>query len=90
MRSSDTWKLWVTGSGSLLRATESSEITFFSLAFNSYGGTLASGDFYGIVRLWNVNSGQLMRTLEGHQDVVRDLVLIRGAKRWQVRVMMER
>ncbi len=38
-----------------------------SVAFDPQGETLASGSDDKTVKLWDVHSGKLLRTLEGHQ-----------------------
>ncbi|RKZ48455.1 MAG: hypothetical protein DRR00_19485 [Candidatus Parabeggiatoa sp. nov. 3] len=40
------------------------------LAFSPNGESLASGSWDNTIKLWNVKSGQLLQTLEGHQDLV--------------------
>jgi WD40 repeat protein len=37
-----------------------------SLQFSPDGNTLASGDFGGTIRLWQIHTGGLMGTLKGH------------------------
>ena len=41
-----------------------------SVAFSPDGKTLASGDWAGTIKLWNVASGRELRTLGGHIDGV--------------------
>ena len=41
-----------------------------SLAWSQDGQTLASGSSDQMIRLWNVNTGQLLRVLEGHTSAV--------------------
>ncbi len=43
----------------------------FSVAFDRPGGTLASGSVDNTVKLWDVASGRLLRTLEGHTGSVQ-------------------
>src|SRR6266508_5203492 len=42
----------------------------FGIGFNRDGRMLATGNFNGTVKLWDVRSGRLLRTLDGHTDVV--------------------
>jgi WD40 repeat protein len=42
----------------------------WSVAFSPDGQTLASGSVDNTVRLWRVADGALLRTLEGHTDLV--------------------
>jgi GTPase SAR1 family protein len=41
-----------------------------SVAFHPQGGTLASGSFDDTVKLWDVASGRLLRSLDGHEGSV--------------------
>eukprot|EP01051_Picozoa_sp_SAG22_P037261 SAG22_NODE_18498_length_286_cov_0.844920_1_plen_75_part_01 len=43
------------------------------MAFDASGGTLASGSWDYTVKLWDVASGECLRTLEGHSDVVNSV-----------------
>jgi WD40 repeat protein/tetratricopeptide (TPR) repeat protein len=71
--------LWQVSDGTLLR-TLRAPWEVLSLAFSPDGATLASawtnlaGDDYGLI-LWDVESGEQLRTLTGHTDVVRSLAL---------------
>ena len=60
------------------------------MAFDPQGGTLASGSDDTTVKLWEVRSGKLLRTLEGQQDTVLAWRLIRRAGRWPAGVMTTR
>ncbi len=42
----------------------------FGIGFSRDGRTLVTGNFNGTVNLWDVGSGRLLRTLDGHTDVV--------------------
>lgn len=44
-----------------------------SIAFSPDGRILASGSEDGTVRLWDVDTGRLLRTLEGHKGWVRSI-----------------
>ena len=39
----------------------------FGLGFSNDGRTIATGNFNGTVKLWDVPSGRLLRTLDGHE-----------------------
>jgi len=54
----------------LLRTLEGHQGEVSSVAFDSQGGTLASGSFDNTVKLWDARSGKLLRKLEGHKDTV--------------------
>ncbi|MDE0022359.1 MAG: hypothetical protein OXT69_13405, partial [Candidatus Poribacteria bacterium] len=45
----------------------------YSLAYSPDGSRLASGGVDGTVRIWNAETGDLIRTLEGHTDWVRSV-----------------
>ncbi len=49
-----------------------------SVAFDPQGGTLASGSADNTVKLWDVASGQLLRTFEGHQHSVNSVAFDPG------------
>lgn len=42
----------------------------FGIGFTHDGRTIATGNFNGTVKLWDVSSGRLLRTLDGHTDIV--------------------
>jgi small GTP-binding protein len=53
----------------LLHTLKGHQGTVNSVAFDPQGVTLASGSGDGTVKLWEVGSGKLLRTLEGHLGV---------------------
>jgi WD40 repeat protein len=74
-------KLWDPATGQLLRAFGEHTDTIHSVAFSPDGARVLSGsgepfrDFFGgdgdnTLKLWDAASGQLLRTFEGHSDVV--------------------
>lgn len=42
----------------------------FGLRFSRDGQTIVTGNFNGTVKLWDVKTGQVIRTLDGHTDLV--------------------
>ncbi len=52
----------------LLRTLEGHKDIVYSVAFDPSGRTLASGGDDNTVKLWEVASGKLLHTLEGHED----------------------
>jgi len=67
-------QLWDVTNGKLI-ANFSSEEPFhiFNLIFSPDGRMLASGDWNGAVHLWDVASGQVLRTLNGHTESIESL-----------------
>lgn len=67
-------RIWEVGNGALNKIIVSDSV-IESLAFSSDGTVLASGDGYDdyAVRLWDVDSGLLLNTLEGHSHAVGSL-----------------
>jgi hypothetical protein len=73
--SDNTVRLWMIEDGTLLRELTDREwtdrlgiarATIYSIAFSLDGQLLASGSDDTTVRLWQVESGAFLRTLEGH------------------------
>jgi WD40 repeat protein len=48
-------------------------LSISAVAFAADGATLAAGCSDGVIRLWDVSSGELRLTLSGHTDTVRHL-----------------
>ncbi|MEM7553917.1 MAG: WD40 repeat domain-containing protein [Cyanobacteria bacterium P01_A01_bin.84] len=51
-----------------------------SLAFTSDGKTLVSGSFDHTIKVWNLKTGKMVRTLDFHKDGVNSVVLTPDAK----------
>jgi GTPase SAR1 family protein len=56
-----------------IRTLEGHNETILSITFNPQGTILASGSSDGIVKVWEIASGELLHTLEGHQGDVYSL-----------------
>jgi WD40 repeat protein len=69
-----TINLWSLDKGNLLASMKGGSVVG-SLAFSPDGSLLASGDVYGdnAIRLWDMKSYQMLRTLEGHAHGVDNL-----------------
>jgi WD40 repeat protein len=67
--------LWDLNSGELFR-TINSETVVQSLAFSPDGRLLASGSSFenGLIRIWSVETGELLTTLAGHKTGVEHLL----------------
>ncbi|PYK97175.1 MAG: hypothetical protein DME19_17135, partial [Verrucomicrobia bacterium] len=48
---------------------------FTSLAMSANGSLLVSGDAYGLVKIWRLSDGFLLRTFEGHTNFVENVAL---------------
>ena len=59
-----------TASSNNLPPPKKTSAGIFGIGFSRDGRTLVSGNFNGTVKLWDVGSGRLLRTLDGHTDVV--------------------
>lgn len=46
---------------------------FFALGFSRDGARFASGDYEGVIRVWDTATRQLLHTLRGHEAVVRSV-----------------
>jgi WD40 repeat protein len=69
-------RIWDVSTGLVMNTFDTrSNSGIESVAFSPDGQLLASGESYGAnwVRLWAVDSGELLRTLEGHESGVIDL-----------------
>ena len=42
----------------------------FGLGFSNNGRLIVTGNFNGTVKLWDVSTGNVLRVLDGHTDVV--------------------
>ncbi len=70
-----TIKLWDVASGSLLRTLilEGNNYKVGSIDFSPDGKVLASGSYDDTIRLWDVESGKLLCTLEGHTSNIKSV-----------------
>ena len=78
-------RLWNTHTGELIKTLIGHTSVVNSVVFSPDGNTIASGSghwrgFEGVesageeVRLWNAHTGELIKTLTGHEDVVSSVV----------------
>ena len=77
---SGTAQLWDLATGQAARTLErvAERDAYVSAAFSPNGRMLATGDYYlgktpPMIRLWNVETGRLEKTLEGHTDHIWDV-----------------
>ena len=81
MASADTLKLWNADTGQPLSSFKGIPLNEgCRLAFSPDGGTLASGGFSGIVKLWDVAAGLILAVLPGHTANVRTLTFSRDGR----------
>jgi WD40 repeat protein len=59
-----------TASSNNLPPPKKSSSGIFGLGFSRDGRTLVTGNFNGSVKLWDVATGRVFRTLDGHTDLV--------------------
>ena len=62
-------KVWVAATGQLWRKFEKTTGGDSQVAFSPDGATLASGAEDQTVRLWEVSSGECLKTLQGHTEI---------------------
>lgn len=84
-----TVKIWDVNKGQLLRTLSGNLNIIRSVAVSPYGSTIASGNYSNkdlmggesstqddaTIKLWNRNSGELLRTLKGHSGTVSALAI---------------
>ena len=54
----------------ILKKLEKVKIIFYQI------GLLVSGDNFGHIKVWDTSTGDLKRTIKGHSDVVRTIVVL--------------
>ncbi len=74
-----TIKLWDATTGRMLR-TLTARDPQGPLAFSPDGKLLASAGFLGAIMLWNVTTGQVVHTLDGHTDFVSSVAFSSDGK----------
>jgi len=78
--------LWDVASGKQLQLLSPKETALVPavacLAFAPDGKTLAAGSFDSIIRLWDVEKGQLLRAIEGHTSAVQSLAFSTDGRRF--------
>ena len=66
-------EIWDAASGQSVKKIATPEYSF-SIAWSPDGTKIASGDSYAntdsVIRIWDVNTGQLLQTLTGHTNVI--------------------
>ena len=60
----------LTGGMNLIKTLRGHSGSVLSVSFSSDSSKVASGGAEGAVKLWDVESGEVIRTLEGHSDYV--------------------
>jgi WD40 repeat protein len=64
-----------TASNNTLPPPKKTSRGIFGLRFNRDGRTIITANFNGTVKFWDVASGRVLRTLDGHTDLVYKGVL---------------
>lgn len=68
----DTVKIWQSADGKVIHELPHPD-GGQALAFSPQGTLLATGDYQGIIRIWNQQDATLLNTFKGHQQAVRGL-----------------
>ena len=55
------------------KGTNGKSRAVYSLAFSSDGRFLASGDYDGMIELWQISDRELLQAFKGHKKAVWDL-----------------
>jgi len=88
-------QLWRISDGSLIKSLDRTEefCALTSLIFSPDGKILASGSFFGMIELWNVSKGTLIRTLKVDKNPIRSMafspdgiILAAGSENGKVRL----
>ncbi len=67
-RDNEKIKVWKTSDWGLIHDLKGHKWAVDSVAFSPVSQLLASGDREGVIKIWNLNSGDLLRTLEAHVE----------------------
>ena len=59
---------------------DNSASSFYSVKFNPDGGYIAAGNDYGVLRIWNVRTSQLVEKWIAHGKIVRSVVFTLDGK----------
>jgi WD40 repeat protein len=70
---SDDQEIVIYSAGDIVQRLQGHETYVNTIAFSPNNQTLASADENGVIRLWDVETGQPLRDFEGHEQAVRSL-----------------
>ena len=51
------------------------KISVYSVAISPDGDTLVSGSWDNTIKIWNLTTGKLQQTLQGHEDNVNSVAI---------------
>ena len=73
--------LWNLKTGRRARIfSEGHRDTLYGISFSPDGATLATAGYDRLIKLWDIQTGKLLRTLEGHNGAVHGIAFSRMAK----------